>query len=89
MKTDFYGNKEWDNTYNLGDYWGNRTVIQTSDGGYLYAGWEGVVKTDSGGNQVWKKAGTPGSGQNPYYEDVIEHSNGNFYLVGGPVVDRE
>ena len=88
MKTDFYGNKEWDNTYNLGDYWGNRTVIQTSDGGYLYAGWEGVIKTDSDGNQVWKKAGTPGSGQNPYYEDVIEHSNGNFYLVGGPVVDR-
>ena len=35
-----------------------------------------------------EKEGTPGSGQNPYYEDVIEHSNGNLYLVGGPVVDR-
>ncbi len=88
MKTDLYGIEEWNKTYNLGDYWGNRTVIQTSDGGYLYAGWEGVLKTDSNGNQVWKKAGAPGSGQNPYYEDAMEHSNGNFYLVGGPVVDR-
>ena len=88
MKTDLYGIEVWNKTYNLGDYWGNRTVIQTSDEGYLFAGWEGVLKTDSNGNQVWKKAGTPGSGQNPYYEDVIEHSNGNFYLVGGPVVDR-
>ena len=41
MKTDLNGNKEWEQTYNLGDYWGNRTVIQTSDGGYLFAGWEG------------------------------------------------
>ena len=88
MKTDSRGIEEWNKTYNLSDYWGNRTVIQTSDGGYLYAGWEGVLKTDPNGNQVWKKAGTPGSGQNPYYEDAIEHSDGNFYLVGGPVSDR-
>ena len=88
MKTDLNGNKEWEQTYNLGDYWGNRTVIQTSDGGYLFAGWEGVIKTDPNGVKEWKKEGTPGSGQNPYYEDVIEHSNGNLYLVGGPVVDR-
>ena len=88
MKTDLNGNKEWEETYNLGDYWGNRTVLQTTDGGYLFAGWEGVIKTDASGVQEWKKAGTPGSGQNPYYEDAIEHSNGNYYLVGGPVVDR-
>ena len=55
MKTDLYGNKEWEKSYNLGDYWGNRTVIQTSDGGYLFAGWEGALKTDSNGNQLWKK----------------------------------
>ena len=89
MKTDLYGNKEWESTYNLGDYWGNRTVLQTTDGGYLFAGWEGVIKTDANGVQEWKKAGTPGSGQNPYYEDAIEHSTGNFIIVGGPVVDRD
>ena len=63
MKTDPYGIEEWNKTYNLGDYWGNRTVIQTSDGGYLYAGWEGVLKTDSNGNQVWKKLVRQASGQ--------------------------
>jgi len=90
MKTDSYGEKEWEQTYDLGDYWGNRTVIQTSDGGYIWAGWEGVLKTDASGVQEWKKKGVPGhSSQFPYYEDVMEHSNGNFYLVGGgPVVDR-
>jgi len=86
MKTDVYGEKQWEKTYGLGDYWGDRTVIQTSDGGYLFAGWEGVLKTDASGTKLWKKKGVPGNtGQNPYYEDVIEHSNGNYYLVGGPV----
>ena len=88
MKTDLYGEIEWEQTYDLGDYWGNRTVIQSSDGGYLFAGWEGVLKTDANGTQEWKKKGVPGTGQNPYYEDAMEHSNGNFYLVGGgPVID--
>ena len=86
MKTDVYGEKQWEKTYGLGDYWGDRTVIQTSDGGYLFAGWEGVLKTDSSGTKLWQKKGVPGKpSQNPYYEDVIEHSNGNYYLVGGPV----
>ena len=88
MKTNLHGVKEWEHTYSLGDYWGNRTVIQTSDGGYLFAGWEGVLKTDNNGIEEWQKKGVPGSGQNPYYEDVIEHSNGNYYLVGGPVLDK-
>ena len=89
MKTDVYGEKQWEKTYSLDDYWGNRDVIQTSDGGYLFAGWTGVLKTDSSGTMLWKKKGFPGNaGQNPYYEDVIEHSNGNYYLVGGPVSEQ-
>ena len=89
MKTDVYGEKQWEKTYSLDDYWGNRDVIQTSDGGYLFAGWTGVLKTDSSGTMLWKKKGVPGNAaQNPYYEDVIEHSNGNYYLVGGPVAEQ-
>ncbi len=89
MKTDVYGEKQWEKTYSLDDYWGNRDVIQTSDGGYLFAGWTGVLKTDSSGTMLWKKKGVPGNAaQNPYYEDVIEHSNGNYYLVGGPVSEQ-
>ncbi len=89
MKTNSYGEKVWEQSYSLGDYWGNRTVIQTSDGGYLFAGWEGAMKVDANGVQQWIKTGVPNnSSQNPYYEDVLEHSNGNFYLVGGgPVND--
>jgi hypothetical protein len=38
---------------------------------------------------LWKKKGFPGNaGQDPNYEDVIEHSNGNYYLVGGPVLEQ-
>jgi len=89
MKTDPYGEKEWEQTYNMDDWWGNRAVIQTSDGGYLFAGWEGVLKTDANGTMEWEKRGVLGNtGKHPYYEDVMEHSNGNFYLVGGgPVID--
>ncbi len=88
-KTDLYGEKEWEQTYNLGDYWGNRTVIQTSDGGYLFAGWQGALKTDGNGEKEWIKKGVQGNNnQNPYYEDIIEHSNGFFYAVGGPVTPR-
>ena len=85
MKVDMYGNKEWENTNNLMDYWGKKTVIQTSDGGYLFAGWVGIVKVDSLGNKEWKNQNHPaGMGTYPYYEDIIEHSNGKYYAVGGP-----
>ena len=89
IKTDVYGEKQWEKTYSLDDYWGNRDVIQTSDGGYLFVGWTGVLKTDSSGKMLWKKKGLPGKPDtNPFYEDVIEHSNGNYYLVGGPVLEQ-
>ncbi len=80
-KLDKYGNEEWQNTYSLGAFGYTHSVIQTSDGGYLYAGWEGIVKADSNGIEEWKNGQ---SGQYPNYEDVIQHSNGNYYAVGGP-----
>ena len=89
VKLDVYGELQWEKIYRLDDYWGNRDVIQTSDGGYLFVGWTGYLKTDSSGKMLWKKKGAPGKpAQNPYYEDVIEHSNGNYYLVGGPVEEQ-
>ena len=89
IKLDVYGEFQWEKIYRLDDYWGHRDVIQTSDGGYLFVGWTGYLKTDSSGKMLWKKKGVPGKpAQNPYYEDVIEHSNGNYYLVGGPVEEQ-
>ena len=58
-------------------------MIQTSDGGYLYASWEGIVKADSNGVEEWKNTSHE-NGAHPYYEDVIEHSNGFYYADGGP-----
>ena len=84
QRQDVTDEKQWEKTYGLDDYWGNRDVIQTSDGGQLFAGWKGVLKTDSSGTMLWKIKGFPGNaGADPNYEDVIEHSNGNYYLVGG------
>ena len=87
-KLDMYGNEEWQNTYNLSNYWGSNSIIQTSDGGYLYAGWQGIMKVDSNGDFQWKKTSSGVANTYPYYEDVIEHSNGNYYAVGGPVSDK-
>ena len=83
LKLDKYGDEEWQNTYSLGDFGYTRAVIQTSDGGYLYASWEGIVKADSNGVEEWKNTSHE-NGAFPYYEDVIEHSNGYYYAVGGP-----
>ena len=94
MKTDLYGEKQWEKTYSLGVNIPHRllapwAVIQTSDGGYLLASHKGVLKTDSSGTMLWKIKGFPGNaGADPNYEDVIEHSNGNYYLVGGPVLEQ-
>ena len=82
-KLDKYGNEDWENTYSLGSFGNSVAVIQTSYGGYLYAGWEGIVKADSNGVEEWKNT-THKNGVYPYYEDVIQHSNGNYYAVGGP-----
>ena len=54
LKLDKYGTEEWQNTYSLSDFGYNRSVVQTSNGGYLYASFDGIVKVDSNGNEEWK-----------------------------------
>ena len=53
---------------------GKASVIQTSDGGYLYSDNYGIAKVSSSGDIEWtnKKYGD--------FEDAIEHSNGYFYV---------
>ena len=86
IKIDPSGELIWEQTYDLVDYWGDKSVIQTSDSGFLFATWTGLLKTNSNGKKEWIKKGIEGN-QNkyPYYEDIIEHSNGFYYAVGGPV----
>jgi hypothetical protein len=66
IKTDSNGDKMWDKSYGviLNTGWGN-SVQQTSDGGYIIAGFgwtfgtghsdAWLIKTDSNGNKIWDR----------------------------------
>jgi hypothetical protein len=72
VKTDSLGELEWSKTYGSGDKDYGHSVVQTSDGGFVLSGllWNrsgtgsaGLIKTDSSGNELWKKnypGGSPG-----------------------------
>ncbi len=67
IKTDKNGNKQWDKTYGgeKDELFSTRTCFQTSDGGFLMAGWTSsygagnddiwLVKTDGNGNMIWNE----------------------------------
>jgi hypothetical protein len=90
LKTDAMGNVEWDKQYgiypyeNLGQY-----IQQTSDGGYIIAGYIGytyhidayVLKTDSGGNLTWTRI----LGKFDYYDNslsVQQTTDGGYIITG-------
>ena len=59
---------------------GKASVIQTSDGGYLYSDNYGIAKVSSSGDIEWTNK------TNGDFEDAIEHSNGFFYVVSDDLV---
>ena len=59
---------------------GKPSVIQTSDGGYLYSDNDGIAKVGSNGEIEWTNKNYRD------FEDAIEHSNGYFYLVSDDLV---
>ena len=59
---------------------GKPSVIQTRDGGYLYSDNYGIAKVSSSGDIEWTNK------QFGDFEDVIEHSNGYFYVVSDDLV---
>ena len=91
VKTDSAGNIEWSKTYG-GPEWdlAKGPVIQTSDGGYVMAGYtrsygagEGdfwLVKTDSAGNLEWNK--TYGGPREEVAYSVIQTSDGGYVMAG-------
>ena len=52
LKTDASGNEQWNKTF-PGDY-GTRSILQTADGGYIFAD-RSLVKVDVNGNEQWMK----------------------------------
>lgn len=76
-----YGGNEWENAY---------SVMQTSDGGYIFTGfiqsygasWSDawLVKTDSNGNELWNKTfGGPSRDDFSY----VEQTNDGGYITAG------
>jgi len=97
-KRDSDGNEQWNKVFSflenddITDY--AYEVVQTSDGGYLIAGFTDnqdddfiglLIKTDSDGNEEWKKTYDGGS----YLYDILETSDGDFIIGGYANIDDD
>jgi len=89
IKTDSYGNVEWNQTYGGANYDSANALIATSDGGYAIVGstqtiaggtdfW--LVKTDAFGNMEWNQ--TYGTEDPDSALSLVETSDGGYALVG-------
>lgn len=85
VKTDEYGNIEWNRTYGGAAHDSAGSLIATSDGGYALAGYTWsfepngfwLVKTDKSGNMEWNQ--TYGG---DVARELIETSDGGYALAG-------
>jgi len=88
IKTDALGNHLWNKTFGgtIDDY--GEDIQQTTEGGYIIAGWSGstgytyawLIKTDSSGNQQWKK--TFGGNGYDYFKFVQQTTDGGYIAAG-------
>jgi len=76
VKTDEYGDMEWNQTYGGAGIEHAYSLVETSDGGYAIAGGNRLVKTDEYGNIEWNHTY---SGE---ARSLVETSDGGFALAG-------
>jgi len=90
LKTDSCGDTLWTRTYGGSDDDGAYSVRQTSDGGYIIAGWTRsfgaglsdlcLLKTDSCGDTLWTR--TYGGSDGDWGESVQQTIDGNYIVAG-------
>jgi len=90
VKLDANGNLQWTNTIGGKNWDGGRSLIQTSDGGYVIAGQTNsfgaggydvyVVKLDANGNLQWTK--TIGGKNEDLGLSLIQTSDGGYAIAG-------
>jgi len=89
IKTDQYGNVEWNQTYNRAERDVARSLVETSDGGYALAGYTEsfggsadfwLVKTDAHGNMEWNQ--TYGGTAEELAYSLVETSDGGYAIAG-------
>ena len=90
IKLDHQGNTIWDKTYGGSDSDWAQSLIQTTDGGYMVAGWTRskgaggydfwVIKLDHQGNMVWDRA--YGGSDIDWAQSLIQTTDGGYAVAG-------
>jgi hypothetical protein len=91
IKTDTFGNMEWNKTFGESEYEQPHSIVRTSDGGFAICGskqffdhgyhhdfW--LIKTNADGNEEWSQ--TYGESSNEIAYCLIETSDGGYALAG-------
>jgi len=88
VKTDANGDSLWTRTYGGGSDEDGESVVQTTDGGYIVAGWTGrypyydvyLVKTDANGDTLWTR--TYGGSSTDKGWSVQQTTDGGYIIAG-------
>ena len=85
VRTDNGGGMVWNSTFSFIGSQIPKSCFECSDGGFVLAGEEFLMKVDSDGNHLWNRtyetANAPEFGLNNIH-DVIETDAGNFVMTG-------